>query len=130
MTCGACQWIRKPLVNVEPCEVKNLIIAKDKVAPIVKAKRRPYQWLQEEDFDLKQSKKPATDQEIAVFASRMSSLNTASPIFPLLSKLYLHPTKSEHKTLPTKPSFPDENRKSVRIMAHKIPLTQENYFLQ
>ena len=87
MTSGPCRWVRKPLVNVEPCEVKHLIITKDKVAPAVKAKRRPYQWLQEKDFDVRQSKKPATDQEIALFASRMKSLNTASPIFPLLNKL-------------------------------------------
>ena len=86
-----CQWIRNSRVNVEPCEMKDLLNTKDKVVPIVKAKRRPYQWLQEKDFDLRQCKKPATNQEIALFASRMSSLNTASPVIPLLSKLYLNP---------------------------------------
>ena len=34
VTSGLCQWIRKPLVNVEPCEVKDLVITKDKVAPL------------------------------------------------------------------------------------------------
>ena len=71
--------------------MKDLLNTKDKVVPIVKAKRRPYQWLQEKDFDLRQYKQPTTDQEIALFASRMSSLNTASPIIPLLSKLYFNP---------------------------------------
>ena len=79
VTSGLCQWIRNSLVNVKPCEVKDLVNTKDKVVPIVKAKRRPFQWLQEKDFDLRQCKKPATDQEIA---SRMSPLNTASPIIP------------------------------------------------
>ena len=71
--------------------MKDLLNTKDKVVPIVKAKRRPYQWLQEKDFDLRQCKKPAMNQEIVLFASRMSSLNTASPVIPLLSKLYLNP---------------------------------------
>ena len=118
VTSGPCRWVRKPLVNLEPCEVKHLIITKDKVAPAVKAQRRPYQWLQEKDFDVRQSKKPATDQEITLFASRMKSLNTASPIFPLLNKLY--PTKPETSTLPPKSSLPDKDRKSVSIMARKV----------
>ena len=79
VTSGLCQWIRKPLANVDPYEVKDLVITKGKVAPIVKAKRRPYQWLQEKDFDLRQCKTPATDQEIALFESRMSSLTTGYP---------------------------------------------------
>ena len=29
-----CQWIRKPLVNVEPCEVKDLVISKNKFPPL------------------------------------------------------------------------------------------------
>ena len=91
VTSGLCQWIRNSRVNVESCEVKDLLNTKDKVVPIVKAKRRPYQWLKEKDFDFRQCKKPATNQGIALFASRMSSLNTASPVIPLLSKLYLNP---------------------------------------
>ena len=42
VTSGLCQWIRNSLVNVEPYEVKDLLNTKDKVVPIVKAKRRPY----------------------------------------------------------------------------------------
>ena len=108
MTNGPCKWLRKPLVNVEPCEVKHLIITKDKVAPPVKG----YQWLQDKDFDMRQSKKPPTDKEIALFASRMNSLNTESPVFPLLNKLY--PTKLKPSTLPTI----IEDRKPVSIMIY------------
>ena len=117
VTSGPCGWSRKPLANVEPCEVKHLIITKDKVTPVVKTQRRPYQWLQEKYFDVRQRKNPATDKEIALFASRMKSLNTAFPILPLLNKSY--PTKPEPSALPTKPSLPDEDTKSVGIMARK-----------
>ena len=114
VTSDPCKWVRKPLVNVEPCEVKHLIITKDKVAPVVKAQKRPYQWLQDKDFDMRQSKKPSTDQEIALFASKMNSLNTESPIFPLLNKLY--PTEPKPSTLPTI----NEDRKPVSSMALKV----------
>ena len=43
VTSGLCQCIRNSRVNVEPCEVNDLLNTKDKVVPIVKAKRRPYQ---------------------------------------------------------------------------------------
>ena len=58
VTSGPCRWSRKPLANVKPCEVKHLIITKDKVTPAVKTQRRPYQWLQEKYFDARQSKTP------------------------------------------------------------------------
>ena len=48
----------------------------------------------------------------------MKSLNTAFPIFPLLNKSY--PTKPEPSALLTKPSLPDEDTKSVGIMARKV----------
>ena len=70
VTSGLCQWIRNSRVNVESCKVKDLVNTKDKVVPLVKAKRRPYQWLREKYFDLmKTMQEPATDQEIALFAS-------------------------------------------------------------
>ena len=94
--------------------MKHLIITKDKVAPVVKAQKRPYQWLQDKDFDMRPSKKPPTDKEIALFVSRMNSLNTEYPVFPLFNKLY--PTKHKPSTLPTI----IEDRKTVSIMARNV----------
>ncbi|XP_028414141.1 uncharacterized protein LOC114537204 [Dendronephthya gigantea] len=123
VTSGPCKWTRKPRVNTEPCPVKELNITKDRIAPAVKAKKRPYQWLQNKDFDPRQIQKPVDNEEIARFTSRMKELNPGSPLFPLLNKLYLstdEPCKPTSPACTKAPLSDQQNKPSLGIMAQKI----------
>ena len=117
VTSGPCLWVAKPQSNTEPCDVKDLEVVKIK-PPACKKRKRKYTWLQNIDFDPRNTKyrKVQSKEELASFTTKLSAIDPesnypkgAAVVLPLLKKLYTPNART------------DEHSKKLSIDSNIIP---------